>query len=251
MSSAAIPLLISLIAADYAQIELARFENKGRAIDAAKRASVKLHLPIDRGTLSTPPKARVHGGEVITVHEPVAGTFVVASFLGDASEAKEVLPRARRFAKTAKIEVVSLDEAQLDEFYRAFSETSVLILGSHPKYEEALASAKAISEKLKLTHSTRGMIYDKKRGLIWPDDFEDEIYAGSYYGRRYNECSDAEHDCISVERSDFYSGFTKGFYIIVGGLYGSEEADKKLAKARAVVPDAYVKKTSIYLGCIH
>ena len=99
------------------------------------------------------------------------------------------------------------------------------------------------------------MIYDKKRGLILPDNDPDETYAGSYVLRRYNELfnePDKGAEYISIERSEAYPGFTPGFYIIMGGIYNDpKEAKGALTRFKPFVKDAYIKKTKIYMGCMH
>lgn len=47
-----------------------------------------------------------------------------------------------------------------------------------------MRAAKEIGSKSGVPYYTRGMIYDKKAGLVWPKDIEDEIYAGAYMVRR-------------------------------------------------------------------
>jgi hypothetical protein len=98
------------------------------------------------------------------------------------------------------------------------------------------------------------MVYDKQRGLIWPDNSNDEAWAGSYAPRRYdNECNISDpKPCITVERSEAYEGFKPGLYIVVAGVLGrDEERSQRLNVARRIVPEAYVKQTTIYLGCMH
>ena len=61
-----------------------------------------------------------------------------------------------------------------------------------------------------------------------------------------------ESEFISVERSDAYPGLRPGYYIVVGGLYGTaKEANKALARFKLPAADAYAKKTRIYMGCMH
>jgi hypothetical protein len=130
----------------------------------------------------------------------------------------------------------------------------LIILGSNPKYEVILREAKEISKKTGIPYCSRGMIFDKKRGLIWPDNFEDEMWAGGYAPRRYNTQCDAEagRETITIEYSSAYKGFTKGLFIIVGGIQDDDKAAAKMIKKyKRVVPDAYVKKTPIYMGCMH
>ena len=61
-------------------------------------------------------------------------------------------------------------------------------------------------------------------------------------------------ECVTIERSEFYDGFTKNLYIVVGGIYDVSDAEtinRALAKFKSTVPDAYAKKTKIYMGCLH
>lgn len=147
--------------------------------------------------------------------------------------------------KAADISITDYDTARV--------ENNVVILGSFLSYKDAAKAARKISKKTTTPYSTRNMIYDKQEGLIWPKTYPDEIYAGTYYGRRGDiDCGVDVSPCLTVERSDFYSGFEKDYYIIVGGVYDSKDSaqiEKVLAHYKAVVPDAYSKKTKIYMGC--
>ena len=100
-----------------------------------------------------------------------------------------------------------------------------------------------------IEYDGRGLIYDAKRGLIWPDDSDDETYAGQYAPRRDDWCRDKA--CVSVERSEAYEGFRPGLYIVVAGIVGRKDAGARLEAARRIVPTAYVKETTLYMGCMH
>jgi len=135
-------------------------------------------------------------------------------------------------------------------FYRL----GILVLGSYRSYDEALRAAKLFSARSTYPYGSRGMVYEKKRGLIWPDGSRDEAWAGLYAPRRYdNECDIRNsRPCVTVERSEGYEGFTPGLYIVVGGVLGRDrQRVERLAAARKIVPEAYVKQTTIYLGCTH
>jgi hypothetical protein len=131
----------------------------------------------------------------------------------------------------------------------------VVILGSTKDFYEAKRKAEAIAKASRVAFSMQGMIFDKQRGLILPDDDSDPTYAGAYIHRRYNtgapDLAEAT-EYISIEKSEAYDGFKPGLYIIVGGIYPtSSEAAKSVKKFSKAVPDAYAKKTPIYLGCVH
>lgn len=132
----------------------------------------------------------------------------------------------------------------------------IVILGSYTDFKEASTHARAISRSSGVPFSLQGMVYDKRRGLILPDDDADTMYAGSYILRRHNTIllpghSD-ESEFISIERSEAYPGLRPGYYIIVGGLYDTtKEAAHALARFKLPAADAYAKKTQVYMGCMH
>jgi hypothetical protein len=135
-----------------------------------------------------------------------------------------------------------------------FARMGVLVIGSYRSYGAAFRAARSYSQRSGHPYDSRGMVYDEKRGLIWPDDSEDEIWAGSYAPRRYDdECAPWKGSpCVTVERSAEYEGFAPGFYIVVDGILDySVERVQRLAAARRLVPGAYVKDTDIYIGCMH
>ena len=138
----------------------------------------------------------------------------------------------------------------------ATQQSYVVILGSYRDFHEAHRHAKAISAASGAPFSMQDRIYDAKRGLILRDDHPDELYAGSYISRRYNTTrlpgSQEEVEYLSIERSDAYAGFRKGYYILVAGIYDAQkEAQATVKKFSPVVADAYAKKTQIYYGCMH
>ena len=132
----------------------------------------------------------------------------------------------------------------------------VVILSVYPSFADARADAEKIGKAAKLPFSMEGRVFDKKRGLIYPDNFDDEVFRGQYVARRYHKTilkgSDNEREYLSVERSDGYDGFKKGYYIVVAGIHESSAAAAAQTKRfTAWAPTAYAKKTRIYLGCMH
>lgn len=130
----------------------------------------------------------------------------------------------------------------------------VVILSVYKDFPAAKADAERLAKASGVPFSMNGMIYDQK-GLRYPDDFEDEVFAGQYVSRRQNGTEIAgefveQH--LSVELSDDYQGFAPGYYMVVGCIAESaEEGKAKVAQFKSSAPDAYVKKTEIYLGCMH
>ena len=57
---------------------------------------------------------------------------------------------------------------------------------------------------------------------------------------------------ISIEYSDAYDGFRPGYYIVVAhsGEAGTTPA-AVLSKVRRIVPSAYIKRSKVYMCCMH
>ena len=130
----------------------------------------------------------------------------------------------------------------------------VVILSVYRDFPAAKADAERIAKASGVPFSMNGMIYDQK-GLRYPDDFEDEVFAGLYVSRRQNGTEingEFVEQHLSVEKSEDYEGFAPGYYMVVGCIAESaQEAKERVAHFKASAPDAYVKKAEIYLGCMH
>lgn len=101
--------------------------------------------------------------------------------------------------------------------------------------------------------------YDKrKKRVVLPKDHPDEIYAGEYFFRRYND------DFVSIEmrnaypdpslkddgNSFFYSDTTKMF--VFAAMYcEKKEADKLANTLKKQFKNTIVISSNIYMGCMH
>lgn len=228
------------------------FDKQKDAIVAAKHLSSSLRLPLADASLRDPTQTVAYLGTVVSMHQPNRRSYVLTAYLGrDIDAGRALLRSVKRLVPKARLAQHRVtNEDALDTSFVAFSQTHVIVLGSFKHCADAMRAARTIAQTAKVPFTTRGLVCDKRRGLIWPDDYKaDELYAGSYFGRRYNSCGDLAA-CISVERAEFYS-FRKGLYIVIGGLYDANAVKQALARYRKTVPTAYAKQTSIYLGCAH
>lgn len=138
----------------------------------------------------------------------------------------------------------ALGEQRLTEedFY---SDRYILILKSTKDYNEAVNFARDASKKLSIEFDNENTRYSKEEGIYY-EGTDDPLYEGKYYPRRYTE------EFISLENSGYYKGFADGFIIVVGGIYNDRKASKQaLGKVKTVYHDAYIKKTKMWMGCIH
>lgn len=60
-------------------------------------------------------------------------------------------------------------------------------------------------------------------------------------------------DYVSIEQSDAYDGFTRGYYIVVvsSGPKGDPNRRDLLVDVKNFYDDAYIKSTQVYMGCMH
>ena len=125
---------------------------------------------------------------------------------------------------------------------------SFLIVKSTKSYIEAKNFAQNLAKKSDIKLDLRGLDYNKEIMLTYTDTECNKNNFGypCYVARgRYDNGV-----YLSVESSDAYEGFTKGYYIVVAA--SMEKIDKSLLyRMKRYVPDAYVKHTSVYMGCIH
>ncbi len=130
----------------------------------------------------------------------------------------------------------------------------VAILSAQESFNDAKAEAEKLAAKARMPFSMEGRVFDKEKGLIYPKNFEDEVLAGEYVARRYNEADIRGKSVpyLSVERSDGYEGFKPGYYVVVAGVYETaREAEAQVQRFSSLAPTGYAKKTKIYMGCMH
>jgi len=123
-----------------------------------------------------------------------------------------------------------------------------LIVKSTSDYTEAKRFAKAFSKKSGIEMNLRSLQYSTKIGLT--QTMEACISEGYHYPCYVVRGRYDDGMYISIEYSNAYSGFTEGYYIV---MIRSEEKipETFLKEIRVFVPDAYIKYTSVYMGCMH
>ena len=135
-----------------------------------------------------------------------------------------------------------------DFFESQMIKKSFMIAKSTKSYAEAKKFALNLATKSDIKLDLRELHSSKKIGLTHTAqmcqnnqyDFPCYLARGRYDDGVY----------ISIEYSDAYSGFSKGYYIVV--VASGEKVDKKLLnRVKKYVPDAYVKNTAVYMGCMH
>jgi hypothetical protein len=100
----------------------------------------------------------------------------------------------------------------------------------------------------KLVVDTMGRYYNMEKNLIClPDDSEDEIYAGSYFPRRFPSTH------LSIEYLTVYkNNALEKTLALIGGIYETMgQAQSMAAKLKKNSPKVFVVRANIFIGCMH
>lgn len=132
-------------------------------------------------------------------------------------------------------------------------EFSFVIILSSKSYDAALQRANEASEKLGYPMDLRGLHENKEIGLSLSRKVcEEEICGGGLDYPIYLPRSDwGDSKYVSVEYSDGFEGFTKGYYIVViaSGEKGNPIVKEALSDAKKFYNDAYAKTCGVWMGC--
>ncbi|MBO2012953.1 hypothetical protein J4E00_28080 [Siccationidurans soli] len=129
----------------------------------------------------------------------------------------------------------------------------IIILQSTRDYAAALAGARQAATKLGRPLKLAGYKPNKELGLsasktvCVEGGYEYPCYTPRGQGGAENS------DYLSIEFSDGYAGFAKGYYIVVAALVPPNSAalHQTLARVQRAYPTAYAKRTSVWFGCMH
>ncbi len=128
----------------------------------------------------------------------------------------------------------------------------VLILRSTKSYQQASTTARQAAARLHAKLDLGGYRPNAQSGLTMSKaECEDNGFEYPAYVPRGREAENSR--IISIEYSDGYAGFAKGYYLVVAavGQPGSALVRQTSVAARQWYPDAYTKQTRIWVGCMH
>ncbi|MFD2287016.1 hypothetical protein GJU39_10225 [Pedobacter petrophilus] len=151
--------------------------------------------------------------------------------------------------------IASGSKAQED--YNVEVPKDIIIINSSKDYKTALAVAKKSAIALQKKLDLRKLMPNTKIGLTlskgdcYGDGGGDDMGYPCYFAR--GDGNAFNDDYISIEYSNAYKGFAKGYYIVVAAITDVKSVDmkNKLAVIKKKYPDAYAKRTYIWRGCMH
>lgn len=124
----------------------------------------------------------------------------------------------------------------------------VVVADTGSDYNELRSEMIWLSKNTHLLIDTLGRGYDPEQDLIClPKDDSDEVYAGTYFPRRF------EAESLSLEYLSFFQDSKHPKTItIIAGLYKYEsKADSVLNVVQRYNENSYKTKSTVYTGCVH
>lgn len=124
----------------------------------------------------------------------------------------------------------------------------VIVSDTSEDYQSLRSKMLKISEESKIKIDSLDRSFDKSKGrLVLPEDYEDEIYAGENYPRRF------ESDYLSIEYLNFYiDKCGENTMAIIEGIYEDKvQADSAYAAIRKFDDKALFVRSKMFVGCMH
>lgn len=132
-----------------------------------------------------------------------------------------------------------------------FIKKSFVILFATKDYQQALRAARLAAEKAKLSLNLRGLKWHASNKLTFSKQGcrDDGFEYPCYLTRAYDD--DGEY--VTIDWSNGFDDFQSGYFIVTaaGGDPGAPQLTKTLQRVKPVFPDAYIKTTRVYIGCMH
>jgi hypothetical protein len=125
-----------------------------------------------------------------------------------------------------------------------------LILLSTKKLDEAEKFANAAAKKIGCAYRDTRLAKEGNSVTFPVDSCKTFGFDWPCYVAR-GRWDDGGH--ISVELSDAYDGFSKGYFIVIAasGYKDNEEFKNAVKQAKKYYPKSYAKRTRVYIGCMH
>jgi hypothetical protein len=139
-------------------------------------------------------------------------------------------------------------DTSIDEILKQQSvEKDFLIVKTTKVYSDAKKFVIDFSKRSGIEINLRGVFYQKEIKLSPKKEtcLESGFSYPCYIARgRYDDGV-----YLSIEHTDAYKEFANGYYVVIAA---SGEVDSETIRTvKELIPDSYVKKSSIYMGCIH
>ena len=160
-------------------------------------------------------------------------------------KAVKVLPASYKTTQALKANIV--DTGKTDEQADAYADYYIVVADTGLSYDALRGKMFDLNKSLNIPIDTMDRSYNKAKDLIaFPDNYDDEMYAGDYYPRR------SVSDFLSLEYLYMYKPDAKNKTIaLVRGIYGNKAGADSALQAMGQSKTAFAFKAKVYVGCMH
>lgn len=134
-----------------------------------------------------------------------------------------------------------------------YVDTDFIIVFTSKNYSETYKKALNIAEKMNYPIDLRNLEFNKEIGLSYSKDFLENKNLGGMVGTYpwYDTRGRFDNGSyISIEYTNKYKGFSKGYYIVVASSGVKGSLINELKRIKKKYPDSYIKTSKIYIGPI-
>ncbi|MFL5765992.1 MAG: hypothetical protein ACJ77K_18755 [Bacteroidia bacterium] len=139
-----------------------------------------------------------------------------------------------------------------------YAEKDFLIIQSTKDYKAALQTAKQATKALDIKLDLRDLIPDNNTRIGLSEPVDTCLKYSKEYGGQDSTCYLArgrwdDGIYISIEYTNAYDSFTKGYYIVMvgSGFKKDQSLVDTLKKVKTKYSDAYIKTSKVYMCCMH
>ncbi len=145
-------------------------------------------------------------------------------------------------------------ESNPDPIPNQYQDVTFVIAASETSYSQAVLKAATLSEQSGILFNTGGVNFDPAHK---------DNNGGLTYSKQECEGNGWEYPCyvsrgrwdegsyITIEHSSAIQGFTPNLYVVIAASGAKETVKPTLKTVQQFVPDAYLKTSSVYVGCMH
>jgi hypothetical protein len=145
-------------------------------------------------------------------------------------------------------------DVDVDAMSDQYKKVTFVIAASEKSYSQAVLKAATLAEQSGIVFTSNGVNFDSKHkddngGLTYPKaDCENNGWDYPCYVSRGRW---DEGSYITVEYSSAIQGFTPGLYVVIAASGPKDTLVPYFNTVKHFVPDAYMKTSSVYVGCMH
>lgn len=132
-----------------------------------------------------------------------------------------------------------------------FTKKSFVILFSGKDYQQALRTARQAAKQTKIPLNLRGLSWHAANKLTFS---KQSCRASAFdYPCYLTRAYDDDGEYVTIDWSNGFDDFQPGYFIVTaaGGDPGDPQLATTLQRVKSVFPDAYIKTTRVYIGCMH